>query len=169
MNFILMFLMSCAVFLGASTCTARELASDQVEHGQAVHAESLATWLERKFSQGELERLRPGDVKVESHACGCYDEPKKHFPYLIVVVRTPKGDLVLRPELQEGAPSFTPLAVRTGRQYCEVESEGNCYGSFADPCDFTDARFGPHLAAYFPTCKSDDSQTVVIQQHEVSH
>jgi hypothetical protein len=108
-------------------------------------------------------------VKVESHSCSCYDEPKKHFPYLIVVARTPKGDLVLRPELQEGAASFTPLAVRIGTRYCEVESEGNCYGSFADPCDFTDARFGPRLAAYFPTCKSEESQAVVIDQHEINY
>jgi len=169
MNFILVILLSCAAFLGASTCTARELASDQVEHGHALHAGSLATWFRHKFSQAELEGLRPGEVEVESHSCGCYDQPKKHFPYLVVVVRTPKGDLVLRPELQEGAASFTPIAVRSGMRYCEVETEGACYGSFEDPCDFTDARFGPHLAAYFPTCKSDESQAVVLQQQEVSH
>jgi hypothetical protein len=75
---------------------------------------------------------------------------------LIVLLRTPKGDLVTRPEPRESAVSFTALAVRYGTQYCDVEAEESCYGSFADICEFTDFRYGPYLAEYFPTCKSDE-------------
>lgn len=169
MNCVPIILLVWCALLGASTCTAHEWVGDRVEDGQAIRAESFTAWLKKKFSDAELERLQRGDVSVESHSCSCYDEPKRHFPYLMVVLRTPKGDLIARPELQEGAASFTPLAVRRERQYCDVESEQNCYGWFADPCDFTDARYGPHLAAYFPTCKSDESQTLVIQEQDVAH
>jgi len=66
---------------------------------------------------------------------------------------TPRGDLVVRPEGGENMAKFTPLAVRTGDQYCKVESEEHCYGSFANVCEFTDFRYGPLLQPFFPTCK----------------
>ncbi len=92
--------------------------------------------------------------------CGCFDEPSKHFPYSVVVFKTAKGDLVTRPERREGGLTFSPIALRNGTQYCTIDAEGDCYGSFAHPCDFTDFRFGPTLAEYFPSCKSED------QEHE---
>jgi hypothetical protein len=92
---------------------------------------------------------------VEPYFCGCYDKPNKHFPYSIVLLKTSKGDLVTRPERLEGAVTYTPLAVRRGNQYCELDSEKQCYGSFSDPCEFTDYRFGPFLAPFFPTCKAE--------------
>jgi len=70
-----------------------------------------------------------------------------------VLFTTPRGDLVVRPEGGENMAKFTPLAVRTGDQYCKVESEENCYGSFANVCEFTDFRYGPLLQPFFPTCK----------------
>ena len=84
--------------------------------------------------------------------CGCYDQPSKHYPYSIVVFKAAERELVTRPERREGALTFSPLAVRYGTRYCAVESEQDCYGSFPHPCDFTDFRYGPTLAEYFPTC-----------------
>ena len=122
----------------------------------AIAVGALSVWLKARFSEAELAQLRPEDLELEPHYCGCYDQPKAHFPYPLVLLKTPKGDLVARPDSHEGTVSFAPLAVRLGDRYCEVESEHVCYGSFAEPCDFTDFRYGPHLAPFFPTCKTED-------------
>jgi hypothetical protein len=97
-------------------------------------------------------------LTLEGHYCGCYDKPKKHFPYSVVLLKTPRGDLVARPERREGSLSFTPLATKSGDQYCELGSEASCYGAFANPCDFTDFRYGPSLLAYFPSCMSEAAE-----------
>jgi hypothetical protein len=128
---------------------------DQAEPERAMAVSGMSVWLRARFSQTELEGLRTGDLRVESYYCGCYDQPNKHYPYSIVLLKTPRGDLVARPEGTDGALSFTPLAVRYGNRYCEVGSETDCYGSFSHPCEFTDFRYGPYLAEFFPTCKSD--------------
>jgi hypothetical protein len=128
----------------------------------------LSLWLEARFSAAELEGLLAGDVNIESHYCGCYDQPKPHFPYPVVLFKTPKGDLVARPESREGALSFTPLAVRFGDRYCKLESEQDCYGSFPDPCEFTDFRFGPHLEPFFPTCKEQESGSAMPSDSDVA-
>ena len=117
--------------------------------------DGLAVWPRARFLASELQGLQLGDLVVEAHFCGCYDKPNKHYPYALVLLKTSKGDLVARPERLEGAVAYTPLAVRRGDQYCELESGAQCYGSFPDPCDFTDHRYGPHLAPFFPTCKAE--------------
>jgi hypothetical protein len=127
---------------------------------RAIAIGGLSFWLRARFSEAELAALRPEDLEIESHFCGCYDKPKAHFPYTVVLLRTPKGDLVARPDSHEGAVSFALLAVRYGNRYCEAESEAQCYGSFEAPCDFTDFRYGPSLKEFFPTCKSDDAEPV---------
>lgn len=128
---------------------------DEATQNGATEPDGLAVWPRDRFLASELQDLRLGDLEVEAHFCGCYDKPNKHFPYAIVLLKTSKGDLVTRPERLEGAVAYTPLAVRRGNQYCELESETQCYGSFPDPCDFTDHRYGPNLAPFFPTCKAD--------------
>ena len=128
---------------------------DETTQNEATNLDGLSVWPRARFLASELQELRLGDLEVEAHFCGCYDKPNKHFPYAIVLLKTSKGDLVTRPERLEGAVAYTPLAVRRGNQYCELESEAQCYGSFADPCDFTDHRYGRDLAPFFPTCKAD--------------
>jgi hypothetical protein len=120
--------------------------------------DDLTRWLESHFSEAERKALRSGDLEFQSVYCGCYDKPVKHFPYAIALVKTPKGDLLLRPERTEGGTIYTAIATRFGERYCGVESESECYGTFVDLCAFTDYRFGPTLVAYFPTCKSDDAE-----------
>ena len=130
-------------------------ARDRAQQGKAVALSGMSAWLHTRFSEAELEGLQAGDMRVEAYYCGCYDKPTKHYPYSIVLLKTPRGDLVARPEGTDGALSFTPLAVRYGNRYCEVGSETDCYGSFSHPCEFTDFRYGPYLAEFFPTCKSE--------------
>ena len=113
---------------------------------KAAELNRVSPWLGTQLSEAS---------KFESYYCSCYDEPIKHYPYPIVVLKTPNGDLVARPEGTDGTLFFTPLAVRYGNRYCEVGSETDCYGSFAHPCEFTDFRYGPYLAEFFPTCKSE--------------
>ncbi|MEO8165493.1 MAG: hypothetical protein ABI619_08850, partial [Betaproteobacteria bacterium] len=93
------------------------------------------------------------DLHVASHACSCADKPEPHFPYLVVLLTTPKGDLVVGAEGRENRAKATPLAVPTGDRYCQVDSEEQGYGFFASVCEFTDFRHGSTLAPFFPTCK----------------
>ena len=114
---------------------------------------SVAVWINDRFSAAEIKELPPEFFRIESHACGCADKPAPHFPYLVVLFTTPKGDLLARADGQENGAKFTPLAVRKGDKYCKVDSEEQCYGSFASVCEFTDFRYGPLLKEFFPTCK----------------
>jgi hypothetical protein len=145
------------VLVQPGQCLAQESSKSPLnaEQSRALELEGISTWLRDRFSQGELETLRPGELWLESHFCGCNDVPTKHFPYAVVLLGTPKGDLIARPERHEIAVRFTALAVRYGDRYCDLESETSCYGSFPHPCDFTDFRYGPLLIEFFPTCKAD--------------
>ena len=146
-----------ALVAASGGCLANDSTSQKNEATQngATEPDGLAVWPRARFLASELQGLGLGDLEIEAHFCGCYDKPNKHFPYAIVFLKTSKGDLVARPERLEGAVAYMPLAVRRGNQYCELESEAQCYGSFPDPCDFTDHRYGPNLAPFFPTCKAD--------------
>ena len=128
---------------------------DEATQNGATKPDGPSVWPRTRFFASELQGLQLGDLQVEAHFCGCFDKPNKHFPYSLVLLKTSKGDLVARPELLDGAVTYMPLAVRRGNQYCELESETQCYGSFSDPCEFTDHRYGPNLAPYFPTCKAE--------------
>jgi len=127
----------------------------EAQQARGVNIEGVSRWLQGRFSEAELEALRPEELQVEAHHCSCEDTPHPHYPYTVVLFLTPRGTLVARPEGREGAVTITPLAVRHDTRYCEVESEASCYGSFAHPCEFTDFRYGPTLAQFFPSCKSD--------------
>ncbi len=142
--------------------TGEARASDPaMPHTRTFDVQGVSLWFKSRFSEAELAALGPEDSRVEAHSCSCYDNPRPHFPYRIVLFITPKGDLVGRAESQESAVNITPLAVRKGNRYCEVESEEQCYGAFEHPCDFTDFRFGPYLQEFFPSCKADDRQTAL--------
>ena len=62
------------------------LANDPREPGQRADLQTvletgpIAQWLKVQFSAAELQQLRVGDVQVERHYCGCFDEPVKHYP-----------------------------------------------------------------------------------------
>jgi len=127
----------------------------RVDEKPASAQNGMSRWLEAQLSESEREHSAPKNQGVEAYYCSCYDEPIKHYPYSIVVLKTPNGDLVARPEGTDGALFFTPLAIRYGNRYCEIGSEKDCYGSFSHPCEFTDFRYGPYLAEFFPTCKSE--------------
>lgn len=146
-----------ALVATSAGCLANDSTAPKNETAQngAKESDGLAVWPRARFLASELQGLHLGDLEVEAHFCGCYDKPNKHYPYAIVLLKTSKGDLVARPERLEGAVAYMPLAVRRGDQYCELDSEAQCYGSFPDPCDFTDHRYGPHLAPFFPTCKAE--------------
>jgi hypothetical protein len=123
------------------------------EPARTSSLEGVSAWMKQRFSKSEMDTYSAEDFRVESHFCSCADLPEPHFPYAVVLFTTPKGDLVARAEPQEQGPRITPLAVRNGEQYCKLEAEEQCYGSFASVCAFTDFRYGPLLEPYFPTCK----------------
>ena len=120
--------------------------------------QGVSVWFRSRFSEPELRTYAAEDFQIESHACSCFDKPEPHYPYLLVFFSTPKGDLVGRPDRRGVDTIITRLAVRHGDQYCDVDSEDQCYGSFSSPCEFSDFRYGPQLAKYFPTCKSVDPE-----------
>ena len=150
---------SLALFFAQSEVGAEERVRALERERESAHTGSLegvATWMRERFSDAEIEKLSADDFRVEPHFCSCSDKPDPHFPYVVVLFTSPKGDLVARAEPQEQSAKFTPLAVRNGDQYCHLESEGQCYGSFANVCEFTDFRYGPMLEPYFPTCKREE-------------
>lgn len=122
---------------------------------RTLNFEAMAQWMQGMYTEAEFRALTPDQIRLEPRQCNCYDRPTPHYPYLVVILITPKGDLVLRPDQSELHVSFTQLARRNGDLYCPVEAGGECFGSFADVCDFTDFRFGAVLQPYFPTCKSE--------------
>ena len=122
---------------------------------RSFNAEQLAQWLKGLYTEAEFRALDPASIRLEAVQCSCYDQPARHYPYQVVVLSTPKGDLVLRPDQRELHIDFVALAVRRGVSYCGVEPGAACFGEFPGVCEFTDFRFGAMLAPYFPTCKSD--------------
>ena len=90
------------------------------DQNSIIHLDGLSHWLKSRFSESELRALPPGTLTLEGHYCGCYDKPVKHFPYAMVVVRTPKGDLLMRPERTEGGTRYTAVATRFGQPLAEV-------------------------------------------------
>lgn len=145
----------CSVAVNAQTGS-RDDSRQQPEQFGSFQMEGVSVWFNDRFTEAELETYRPEDFRIETHACGCYDKPVPHYPYLLVFFSTPKGDLVGRPDRRGLDTVITRLAVRHGDRYCDVEAEDQCYGSFDHPCEFSDFRYGSQLAEYFPTCKSDD-------------
>ena len=128
----------------------------------------VETWFKSRFSEAELGTYRREDFDIEQELCSCYDRPVPHYPYVLMLFSTPKGDLVGRPERRGFDTVIIPLAVRFGERYCEVDAEDECYGSFANACDFSDFRYGEELAPYFPDClevEADSSLKPV--RHEI--
>lgn len=140
---------------GGSLANDSTTQKDEATQNGSTKPEDPTAWPRSRFFASELQKLQLGDLEVEAHFCNCNDTPVKHYPYSLVLMKTSKGDLVARPERIDGAVTYMPLAVRRGTQYCELESQTQCYGSFSDPCEFTDHRYGPNLAPFFPTCKAD--------------
>jgi hypothetical protein len=148
----LLVLLGClGLFVQARAADSSDVFNAQ-ERARIMRIETVSGWLNTRFSPAELQALGDQDLRIESHRCGCDDRPP-HFPYVVVLFATPKGDLVARPEGHEGHLDVAPLAVRYGNVYCAVESEQECYGAFEHLCEFTDFRYGPTLAEFFPTCK----------------
>lgn len=112
----------------------------------------VSAWFNSRFPEAELNTYQPEEFDIEQELCSCYDRPVPHYPYVMMVFSTPKGDLVGRPERRGFDTVIIPLAVRFGERYCELDAENQCYGSFSSPCDFSDFRFGKKLAPYFPGC-----------------
>ena len=135
----------------------RENARRQSRPVASFDMEGVSVWFKSKFSEAELQTYRPEDFRIESRLCNCSDRPDPHYPYIFVIFSTPKGDLVGRPERRGFDTIITKLAVRHGEQYCNVDAEDQCYGSFPNPCDFSDSHFESQLAPYFPTCKQPDT------------
>jgi hypothetical protein len=153
------FLAACAL----ATVAAAAPAQDAQPPGARAQAA-----LERLFDPGQISRwllgrapgagevLGADELSFSVQQCGCYDRPQPHFPYVLVMVSTRLGDLLARTEGNENAVIVKPVAVRRGSRYCDVDEGGACFGDFDHPCEFTDHRFGPQLAPYFPTCKTGD-------------
>ena len=142
------------ILISCMTATAQADQPARSRQGASFDMEGVSVWFRNKFSEAELQTYQPEDFRIESHQCSCYDRPEPHYPYILVFFATPKGDLVGRPDRKGFETVITRLAVRHGDRYCDVDSEDQCYGSFAHPCEFSDFRFGRQLAKYFPTCKS---------------
>ncbi len=127
-----------------------------VAPSQTTAAMGIWSGFNHRFVQSVLDGLHQDNMQIESHFCGCFDQPRKHFPYSVVIVKAARGDLVARPEGSEGEVRLIPLAVRFGDRYCDIDAEQSCYGTFSHPCDFTDSRYGAQLRPFFPTCHTDE-------------
>lgn len=150
----------------ALSCLASSNAAERREEIRArasdvpglMRMDGVRQWLERTFSADELRALTAANVAVTAQFCNCDDRPTAHYPYVMVLLATPKGDLIARLERSEMSTRMVPIAVRNGNDYCSSEEGEGCYGSFAHACEFTDHRYGATLAPFFPECKSDGAQ-----------
>jgi hypothetical protein len=142
------------LLFGAAAANEPEGGGQLAPPPRALNLEQMAEWLAGMYSEAEYRALPADSITIESQQCGCYDEPTPHYPYLLVVLSTPRGDLILRPDQRELQVNFVKLASRQGDLYCSVDAGSECYGRFPSVCHFTDFRFGPTLEPYFPTCKS---------------
>ena len=72
-------------------CFAQESSKStrNAEQTKMIELEGISNWLRGRFSQSELEALRPGELRVESHYCSCNDVPRKHFPYAMDIGNVP--------------------------------------------------------------------------------
>lgn len=128
-------------------------------HGHAsdipglLRMDGVRQWFERTFSAEELRALNAANLPLTAQFCNCDDRPIAHYPYVMVLLATPKGELIARLERNEMSTRMVPIAVRNGNDYCSSEEGEGCYGTFAHACEFTDYRYGPTLAAFFPECK----------------
>ena len=150
-----------ACFLSAMNAQAFDIehGGERSSRAGSFDMHGVSGWFRDRFSEAELQSYRPEEFQIEAHACGCYDEPEPHYPYLLVFFNTPKGDLVGRPDRRGVDTVITRLAVRHGERYCDVDSEDQCYGTFEHPCEFSDFKYGRQLAPFFPTCKPDEPDT----------
>ena len=152
-------LLTAACALSSSALAERH---DEI-HGRAsqipglLGMEGVRQWFERTFSEDELHALRANDLAVTAQFCNCDDRPTAHYPYVMMLLATPKGDLIARLERNEMSTRVVQIAVRNGNAYCSAEEGEGCYGSFAHACEFTDHRYGATLAPFFPECKDGPS------------
>lgn len=132
-------------------------------HGRASQIPGLLAmdgvrqWFERTFSEAELNALREADLAVTAQFCNCDDRPTAHYPYVMVLLATPRGDLIARLERNEMSTRVVPIAVRNGNDYCSADEGEGCFGKFTHACEFTDHRYGASLAPFFPECKDTSS------------
>ena len=136
------------VFVACLPCLAM---AGEIE-SRAVDVDAIAQWMNERYYAEGGGPISARELVPEPRLCNCNDSPRPHYPYVLFFFRTPKVDLVTRLERGEGEQRFVALAVRHGTTYCSVASDAECYGSFEEPCDFSDHRFGAMLRPYFPTC-----------------
>ena len=70
---------------------------------------------------------------------------------------TKKSSFLARIEGNETAFRLRPIAIQKGKKYFLSDSDDTYFGEFESTCDFTDARYGPRLAQFFPDCKADSA------------
>ena len=76
-----------------------------VENNRMFYKHGTPHWLKAQSAQ----RISKGfnlRSRAEWYDCGCYDEPDKHYPYSVVLFKTPKGDLVARPDVGREVSPF---------------------------------------------------------------
>ncbi|MFN5445102.1 MAG: hypothetical protein ACK5AJ_00465 [bacterium] len=116
----------------------------------------VVTWLKKEMSDAEIAALERNDLHVSGDICSCSDS-RPHYPYAIVKISTKKSSFLARIDGNETGFRLIPIAIQKGKKYFLSDSDDIYFGEFESTCDFTDARYGPRLAQFFPDCKADSA------------
>lgn len=116
----------------------------------------VVAWLKKEMSDKDIATLERNDLRVSGDICSCSDS-RPHYPYAIVKISTEKSSFLARIEGNETGFRLRPIAIQKGKKYFLSDSDDVYFGEYESTCDFTDARFGPSLAQFFPDCKADSA------------
>jgi len=128
----------------------------QNAHGNWLSYPEVVAWIKKEMSDTDIAALERNDLRVSGDICSCFDS-KPHYPYAIVKISTEKSSLLARIEGNENGFRLRPIAIQRGNKYFSSDSDDAYFGEYQSICDFTDARFGPRLAPFFPDCKTDST------------
>ena len=118
----------------------------------------VIAWLRKDMSDTDIAALKMHDLHISGDVCSCSDATP-HYPYAVLRISSKTSSLIARIEGNEVGFRIRPIAIQKGKHYFLHGADEKSFGEYDSTCDFTDARFGPTLAPFFPDCKDDKGST----------
>lgn len=118
----------------------------------------IIAWLKKELSDGDIAALSRDDLKISGDVCSCSDLTP-HYPYAVLKISVKNSAFIARVEGNEAGFRLRPIAVQRDNKYFLHDGDEIYFGEYNSTCEFTDARFGPTLAPFFPDCKASTDES----------